>query len=77
MLRPTTSTAALSVTPPGETVRMARQLRLLDPLGDEWRIDEATRRVGLAGVAAARAALASARPPAPVGEHPDTAHEAA
>lgn len=56
---------------------MERQLRLLDPLGDEWRLDDETRRVGLAGVAAARAALASARPAAPTPEHPDTAHEAA
>ena len=56
---------------------MERQLRLLDPLGDEWRLDEETRRVGLAGVAAARAALASARPTSPRTEHPDSAHEAA
>ncbi len=39
-------------------------MRLLDPVEDEWRIDEATRRVGLAGVAAARAALRSSRPAA-------------
>ena len=50
---------------------MTRQLRLLDPPGDEWRIDEETRRVGLAGVAAAREALRSTRPPAAVAEHPD------
>jgi hypothetical protein len=56
---------------------MTRQLRLLDPLGEEWRIDEETRRVGLAGVAAAREALRSVRPTAPVAEHPDAAHEAA
>ena len=56
---------------------MTRQLRLLDPPGDEWRIDEQTRRVGLAGVAAAREALRSARPTGPVVEHPDAAHEAA
>jgi hypothetical protein len=56
---------------------MERQLRLLDPLGDEWRIDDETRRVGLAGVAAARAALASVRPPAPVMDRVDAAHEAA
>ena len=56
---------------------MERQLRLLDPLGDEWRIDEETRRVGLAGVAAARAALASTRPPAPVVDPAEPAHEAA
>lgn len=56
---------------------MTRQLRLLDPPGVEWRIDEETRRVGLAGVAAARQALRSARPPAPVVEHPDAAPEAA
>jgi hypothetical protein len=56
---------------------MERQLRLLDPLGDEWRIDDETRRVGLAGVAAARAALASVRPPAPAVDPADAAHEAA
>ena len=56
---------------------MERQLRLLDPLGDEWRIDEETRRVGLAGVAEARAALRQVRPPASVAEHPDSTHEAA
>jgi hypothetical protein len=56
---------------------MARQLQLLEPLGDEWRIDEDTRRVGLAGVAAAREALRSVRPVAPVTEHPDADHEAA
>jgi hypothetical protein len=56
---------------------MERQLRLLEPVGDEWRIDEETRRVGLAGVAAARAALASVRPPTPVVDHADAAHEAA
>lgn len=44
---------------------MTRQLQLLDPQGDEWRMDDETRRVGLAGVAAARAALRSVRPPAP------------
>lgn len=56
---------------------MTRQLRLLDPPGDEWRIDEETRRVGLAGVAAAREALRSTRAPAAAAEHPDAAHEAA
>lgn len=56
---------------------MARQLRLLDPVEDQWRIDEETRRVGLAGVAAAREALRSARPTAPAVEHPGAADEAA
>ena len=45
---------------------MERQLQLLDPTEEAWRIDDETRRVGLAGVAAARAALRSVRPPAPV-----------
>jgi len=56
---------------------MERQLRLLDPLGDEWRLDDETRRVGLAGIAAARAALGSARSATPSTEHPVAAHEAA
>jgi len=54
---------------------MARQLRLLDPVEDQWRLDEETRRVGLAGVRAAREALRQVRP-APV-EHPDAASPAA
>jgi hypothetical protein len=53
---------------------MERQLRLLDPVEDDWRIDDETRRVGLAGVAAARAALRSARPrPAPGDATPEAA----
>ncbi len=54
---------------------MARQLRLLDPVEDQWRLDEETRRVGLAGVQAAREVLRQVRP-APV-EHPDAASPAA
>jgi hypothetical protein len=54
---------------------MARQLRLLDPVEDQWRLDEKTREVGLAGVRAAREALRQSRP-APV-EHPDAASPAA
>jgi hypothetical protein len=68
------------VTPPGETVVMARQLRLLDPVEDQWRIDETTRQIGLAGVRAAREALRSVRPVAladPSVEHPDAASSAA
>jgi hypothetical protein len=54
---------------------MERQLRLLDPVEDLWRIDEETRRVGLAGVQAARAVLRQVRP-TPV-EHPDATESAA
>jgi hypothetical protein len=43
---------------------MTRQLRLLDPPEAEWKLDDETRRIGLAGVAEARKALASSRPEA-------------
>jgi hypothetical protein len=66
----------MAVTPPGQTVSMASQLRLLDPVEDQWRIDEQTRQIGLAGVRAAREALRSVRP-TPVVEHPDAASPAA
>ena len=39
---------------------MARQLQLLEQ-APEWRLDDDTRSVGRAGLAAARAALAAAR----------------
>jgi hypothetical protein len=55
---------------------MARQLRLLDPVEDQWQLDEHTREVGLAGVRAARAALRKVRPIVVV-EHPDAASPAA
>lgn len=41
---------------------MERQLRLLDAVEQDWRLDDQTREVGLAGVAAARRALRAARP---------------
>jgi hypothetical protein len=44
-----------------------QQLRLI-PGGSQtpdWSLDERTRRVGRQGIAAARAALRSARPPEP------------
>jgi hypothetical protein len=41
---------------------MTRQLRLLEAPEPEWHLDDETRRVGLAGVAEARRALASSRP---------------
>jgi hypothetical protein len=62
---------------------MARQLRLLDPVEDQWRLDEQTRQIGLAGVRAAREALRQSskqrRPVPPVEpvEHPDAASTAA
>ena len=37
------------------------QLRLIDPAPPAWRLDEHTREVGRLGVAAARAALRTAR----------------
>lgn len=55
---------------------MARQMRLLDPVEDQWKLDERTREVGLAGVRAAREALRSVRPTVVV-EHPDAASTAA
>lgn len=48
--------------PLGRLGPMERQLRLLDALEQEWRLDDQTRAVGLAGVAVARQALRSARP---------------
>jgi hypothetical protein len=58
---------------------MARQLRLLDPVEDQWRLDEQTRQIGLAGVRAAREALRQVRPVPVVEhvEHPDAASTAA
>ena len=38
---------------------MARQLVLLDPAPDDWKLDDATRTTGKRGIAAARAALAA------------------
>jgi hypothetical protein len=40
---------------------MADQLRLLDPGANDYRLDERTKELGRAGVAAARQALAEAR----------------
>jgi hypothetical protein len=45
---------------PHKTSRSA-QLRLIDPAPPVWRLDEHTRQVGRMGVAAARAALRTAR----------------
>ncbi len=52
---------------------MTRQLRLLEAPSPEWHLDDETRRIGLAGVAEARRALASVRPE----PHPDDASPAA
>ena len=41
--------------------RMADQLRLLDTAANDYRLDERTKELGRAGVAAARQALADAR----------------
>lgn len=40
---------------------MQRQLALIEVEATEWRLDDTTRRVGLLGVAEARAALIAAR----------------
>lgn len=40
---------------------MQRQLQLLEAPEPQWQLDDETRRVGLAGVAAAREALRAAR----------------
>ncbi len=40
---------------------MERQLALIEVEATEWRLDDTTRRVGLQGVAEARAALIAAR----------------
>lgn len=49
---------------------MTAQLLLLDPGYDDFRLDERTREIGRAGIAAARQALAEAagRPPVGTGE---------
>ena len=52
------------VTPPVETVTMARQLTLIETSAT-WRLDEQTREVGRRGIASARAELAAHRPADP------------
>ena len=55
---------------------MQRQLQLLEPTEVQWQLDDETRRVGLAGVAAAREALRAARRSRPVEDeqaHPEAA----
>ncbi len=47
--------------PPTMMMGMATQLVLLDNEASEYRLDERTRELGRAGVAAAREALANAR----------------
>lgn len=49
------------VTPPVETVAMARQLTLIET-PKTWRLDERTREIGRRGIASARAELAAHRP---------------
>jgi hypothetical protein len=49
-----------AVTPPGENGAMTNQLILVDAAPDDFRLDERTREIGRAGVAAARQALAEA-----------------
>lgn len=40
---------------------MERQLALIEVEATDWRLDDTTRRIGLQGVAEARAALIAAR----------------
>lgn len=40
---------------------MERQLALIEVEAADWRLDDTTRRIGLQGVAEARAALIAAR----------------
>ena len=47
----------ISVTPPGFTWNMKRQLVLLEDDSTVWRLDEHTREVGRVGIAKAREAL--------------------
>lgn len=41
---------------------MSKQLRLIEPSPPAWRLDTETKRVGRAGIAAAREALRNSRP---------------
>lgn len=50
-----------TVTPPVETVTMARQLTLIETRSI-WRLDERTREIGRRGIASARAELDAHRP---------------
>lgn len=54
---------------------MERQLKLLDTVDREWKLDDTTKEVGKRGVEAARAALQLARRQARV--TPDRRHDAA
>lgn len=49
-----------AVTPPRDDGAMTNQLILVDAGPDDFRLDERTREIGRAGVAAARQALADA-----------------
>lgn len=55
---------------------MQRQQALIEVEASDWRLDDTTRRVGLQGVAAARAALVAARRAA-ARTHDDAHDEAA
>src|SRR4051794_38559782 len=51
----------LTVTPPGETVGMERQLVLIETADHDWRLDERTKEIGMRGVELARRQLREAR----------------
>lgn len=55
---------------------MERQLALIEVEATDWRLDDTTRRIGLQGVAEARAALVAARRAA-ARTHDDAHDEAA
>ena len=61
-----------SVTPPGQTVTMERQLVLLDADRAQWRLDDHTREVGRRGIDDARAALSAAATRPTTRSHPTT-----
>jgi hypothetical protein len=60
----------VTVTPPPHTGDMTRQLVLLDTPSGSWHLDDATRAIGLRGLADARSALRAAR--SRVGDAADT-----
>jgi hypothetical protein len=49
-----------AVTPPGDDGVMTNQLILVDASTNDFRLDDRTREIGRAGIAAARQALAEA-----------------
>jgi hypothetical protein len=56
--RPLPLALQLELTLPASPTRTTPPTRVIPPRDDDWRLDEATRRIGRQGVAAARALLA-------------------